>query len=308
MKPNTKTLGFCTQIELTVIRIFIFTIFFIISFLTYATESAHQGENENVVTKKNKQATPSDIISSLESQKLSIITRNPHPFKGSAELGILYKTGNSNSGDVKTGIDLRFEDGAWLSLINIDFLLKKTDTVNDKNEKQFTTTDEKWTITSQTNYSFANKEQNYIYGSIWYEENEFSGFDNQSSISTGWGKHWYRTNNTSLWGDIGPGYKRDLYEATETEPQYLSDTFIVQVQLLYISKLDEHIEFKQHLSIKQALDTDENSIYKAETIITTKLISTLQVKFTVTLGYNTKVENNIKKLDTQTAVALVYSF
>ena len=77
---------------------------------------------------------------------------------------------------------------------------------------------------------------------------------------------------------------------------------------MYIRKLGEHIEFKQLLSLKQALKSSANSIYKAETIITTKLISTLQVKFTVTLGYNTKVENNIKKLDTQTAVALVYSF
>ena len=52
----------------------------------------------------------------------------------------------------------------------------------------------------------------------------------------------------------------------------------------------------------------ENSIYKAETALTTKLISTLQLKFTFTVNYNTDVEDDKKNLNTQTAITLVYSF
>jgi len=293
------------------IRIFIFLLFVLLPLATYAQSNSSNIENQQISINKKREAsraTAADIISSLESAVQSKSIRTPPLFRGSFELGFLYKTGNTHSGDIKTGLDFRFERDVWLSLLNIDLLLKKSDIDNDSNGQSFKTTDKKWTVSSQTNYNLDNKEQNYIYGNLWYEDNKFSSFNNQSSISTGWGRHWYKSNDASLWGDIGPGYKRDLYKATTTEHQRTADTFIVQVQALYIRKLGENIEFKEYLSAKQALDTDENSIYKSETIITTKLISTLQVKFTLTVGYNTQVEVDQKNLDTQTAVTLVYSF
>ncbi len=253
-------------------------------------------------------ATAADIMASLEKPATQQKVVTPPMLTGSAELGFLYKSGNTKSGDIKTGVDLRFEKDAWLSLLNVDLLVKKAEVKDDNGDKHFETTDQKWTVSSQTNYSLDNKEKNYIYGNIWFEENDFSSFDNQSSVSTGWGRHWYKTPKASLWGDIGPGFKRDLFKATEVESQNSSTTWIVQAQALYIRKLGEHIELKQHLSAKQALNSSENSIYKAETTITTKLISTLQLKFTFKLDYNTKVEAEKENLDTQTAVTLVYSF
>lgn len=293
------------------IRSFILISFFILSINAYAQGSYTQNENKkSSLTEKTQisSATPADIISSLEAPTNAKKIRTPPMIIGSAELGFLYKTGNTNSGDIKTGVDLRFEKNQWHSLLNIDLLIKKADLTDDNGKTIFKTTDQKWTLASQTNYSLNNKEKNYVYGNIWYEENEFSGFVNQSSISTGWGRHWYKSSNASLWGDLGPGYKRDLFNATNTEPQKTANTWIVQAQILYIRKLDEHIELKQNLSMKQALKTSENSIYKAETTITTKLISTLQLKFTFTLDYNSKIEAEKQNLDTQTAATLVYSF
>lgn len=293
------------------IRSFIFISFFLLSVKAYAQEDNSQYENKQAPVNENQSAssaTAADILSSLETPAPTQTVNTPPLIIGSAELGFLYKTGNTNSGDMKTGVDFRLEKGSWLSLLNIDLLLKKADITDDDGDTHFKTTDQKWTIFSQTNYRLNNKADNYIYGNIWFEENEFNGFDNQSSISTGWGRHWYKTSNASLWGDIGPGYKRDLHKATDTEPQRTADTLIIQTQALYIRKLGEHVEFKQYLSAKQALNTSENSIYKAETTIITKLISTLQLKFTFTVDYNSKVDADKKNLDSQTAVALVYSF
>ena len=293
------------------IRSFIFISFFLLSVKAYAQEDNSQYENKQASVNENQSAssaTAADILSSLETPAPTQTVNTPPLIIGSAELGFLYKTGNTNSGDMKTGVDFRLEKGSWLSLLNIDLLLKKADITDDDGDTHFKTTDQKWTIFSQTNYRLNNKADNYIYGNIWFEENEFNGFDNQSSISTGWGRHWYKTSNASLWGDIGPGYKRDLHKATDTEPQRTADTLIIQTQALYIRKLGEHVEFKQYLSAKQALNTSENSIYKAETTIITKLISTLQLKFTFTVDYNSKVDADKKNLDSQTAVALVYSF
>jgi len=300
------------KIENKMPRFLILTLFYLLSVTAYAQGRYSQDETKLVTISEEKtslKATTADILSSLEKAVKTKTTNKQTILTGSTELGFLYKTGNTHSADMKTGLDLHFEKDRWLSLLNVDLLIKKTD-IKDKEtgELHFKTTDQKWTITSQTNYTLDNSEKNYVYGNIWYEENDFSSFIEQSSISTGWGRHWYKTNTASLWGDIGPGFKRDQIRSTENEPKKTITSWIIQAQALYIRKLGEHVVLKQSLSAKQAIKTGENSIYNAETSITTKLISTLQLKFTFTLNYNTDIEDKKKNLDTQTAVTLVYSF
>jgi len=293
-------------------RFLVFTLFFLFSVINHAEESNYQTEPNTTSTIKKdspSKATAADILLSLEKvDKVETIDVKPM-LTGSAELGFLYKTGNTHSADMKTGINLRLEKDRWLSLLNIDLLIKKADKYKpDEERPHFKTTDQKWTISSQTNYTLDNDEKHYLYGNVWYEENKFSSFVNQSSISTGWGRHWYKTPRASLWGDIGPGFKRDQFRSTSSAPQKTISSWIIQAQALYIRKLGENIELKQDFSAKQAIKSGENSIYKAQTSITTRLISTLQLKFTFTLNYNTDVEEDKKNLDTQTSVTLVYNF
>ena len=106
---------------------------------------------------------------------------------GSAELGLLYKTGNTKSADLKTGLDFRYEKDRWLSLLKFDLLVKQNEQVQEDGSEEFGTYDQKWSITSQTNYSFDAEKNNYLYGNVWYEDDRFNGFENQSSISVGWG-------------------------------------------------------------------------------------------------------------------------
>jgi len=318
---NTLSEYFVPLTEKKMIRHLTFTAFFFLSINAYSQGSNAQGNNaqnnnsqaqvsEAQTSKEstNTQATAADILTSLKKAEQSQPSALVPLLTGSAELGFLYKTGNSNSADMKSGVDLHFENGRWRSLLNVDLLIKKADVEDDNGNNHFETTDQKWTFTSQTNYSLGSGEKNYVFGNVWYEDSEFNSFVSQSSISTGWGRHWYKSEQASLWADIGPGYKRDLFKETETEPERTEDSWIIQLQALYIRKLGDHVEFKQLLSAKQSLSFADNSIYKAETSITTKLISTLQLKFTFTVDYNTDVEDDKENMDTQTAVTLVYSF
>ncbi|MFD2164645.1 YdiY family protein [Thalassotalea euphylliae] len=241
-----------------------------------------------------------------------------HKYEASAELGFLYKTGNTESGDIKTGLDLDHEFGRWTSKFRFDLLYKKTEqevTDSEGNTSdEFETSDQKWSIAFQTNYALADEKKDYIYGSVWHEDDRFSSFEHQSSFSAGWGKRWYETEQASFFADIGPGWKRDVIkEITDgdgnvTTEGETKDTFIVQAQALYKRQLNEHVEFKQFFSAKQALESGENSTYKSETSITTKLIQTLQLKFAFIVDHNTEVSEDKDNTDTQTAVTLVYSF
>jgi len=231
------------------------------------------------------------------------------PFTSSAELGFLYKTGNTKSADINAGVSVRYEKEQWLSTLDFDILAKQTEKAAEGTDKMsLTTTEQKWTVNSKTNYTLNKASKNYMYGNVFYEDNRFTSYDSQSSISAGWGRNWYKTDKASFYADIGPGFKRDVTKATDIMPSETHTSFIVQAQALYLRKINDFVEFKQTLSAKMAAKSGENSTYKAETSITTKLIETLQLKFTVTLDYNTKVDIDKEKLDTQTSVTLVYSF
>lgn len=234
------------------------------------------------------------------------------PFKASAEFGALFKTGDTKSGDLKVGLDFGYEEGQWRSTLDFDVLVRKTEkevTQDDgTTSDEFETTDQKWTIVSQTNYTIEPKGKNYVYANASYEENRFSSFDSQSSISSGWGRRWFENETTTLDADIGPGYKRDVLETADEDGETTQDSFIVQAQALYKHKINEHVEFKQLVVAKHAPKKGENSTYKAETSITTKLIETLQLKFSFKVDHNTDVDVGKEKTNTQTAVTLVYSF
>jgi putative salt-induced outer membrane protein len=230
------------------------------------------------------------------------------PYTASAELGMLFKTGDTNSADVKAGFDFTHEKDAWKSTVTLGLLVKKSEQEDDNGEDHFTTSDQKWTAVGQTNYNVDKNSPNYIYGNVSYEDNRFSNFKSQNSVSTGWGRRWFESEKATLDADIGPGYKRDVIRQTDLQAEQTKSAFIIQAQALYKRQINEHVLFKQLVVAKYSPKADENSTYKARTSITTKLLETLQLKFSFTLDYNTDVEDKKENVNTETAMTLVYSF
>ena len=257
-------------------------------------------------------ATSADVLASLATAEKYPV-KSASQFSASAQLGLLYLTGNTRSADMKTGLDLRFEQGLWRSLLTFDSLIKKTEVSSKTDGQQVETTENKWSAVTQTNYTINTANKNYLYGNFSYEQNKFSSFDSQASLSTGWGRRWFETNEASLDADIGPGFKRDVTRVNQSERDagVNSETMgslILQAQASYLRKINEHIEFKQLLTAKYAIESGQNSSYKAESSITSKLIESLQLKLSFLVDYNSKVEKDKTNTDTQTSAVLVYSF
>jgi putative salt-induced outer membrane protein len=233
------------------------------------------------------------------------------PLTMSAELGALFKSGDTKSTDVKIGFDANYEKDLWRSAISFDALVSKTEIEDVNGDKNSETTDQKWKIVGQTNYTIDTERSNYVYGNVSYDDNRFGGFESQSSISAGWGRRWFESKNGTFDADIGPGYKSDvarLEDANGNEYTETQGAFIVQAQALYTRKINEHVEFKQLLVVKHATESGENSNYQAESSLTTKLISTLQLKISFKVDHNTEVAEEKENTNTQTAITLVYSF
>jgi len=257
-------------------------------------------------------AEASDILFSLSKANESQQPSSGTLFTASAQFGLLYLTGNTRSADIKTGLDLRFEKDLWRSSFIFDLLVKKTEKESENN-KGLKTTGHKWSVVSQTNYTLNPMNKNYIYGNVFYEENRFSSFDSQSSMSAGWGRRWFENKQTSFDADIGPGFKRDITLVTPEETvlgiiNQTLDSLILQAQALYIRKINEHIQFKQLVIVKHAIENGQNSIYKAESSITSRLIDSLQLKLNLVIDYNSTVDDDNENLNTETSAVLIYSF
>ena len=242
-------------------------------------------------------------------------TEEASAFTISAELGMLFKTGNTKSGDIKAALNIKHEEGQWLNLLAFNALAKKLEEEDEVTGKDsFESTDNKWDILGQTNYSLEEGGKNYIYGNAYYEQDKFSGFSYQTSASVGWGRHWWETETSSFFADVGPGVKYDVIrriDATPTTPAIAETTetaAIIQAQALYTRQINEFVEFKQYFVAKQAFESDKNSVYKSETSLTTKLIDSLQFKFAFRVDYDTEVEEGFENTNTETSVTLVYSF
>ncbi len=224
---------------------------------------------------------------------------------------MLFKTVNTKSGDIKAGLNLKHEEGQWLNSLAFNALAKKLEKEDDVTGKDsFESTDNKWDILGQTNYSLEEGGKNYLYGNLFYQQDKFSSFSYQTSFSAGWGRHWWETETSSFFADIGPGVKYDVIRAIP-EAAISEDgevAVIMQAQALYTRQINEFVEFKQYFVAKQAFEADKNSVYKSETSLTTKLIDSLQFKFAFRVDYDTEVEPGFEKTNTETSVTLVYSF
>ena len=229
-------------------------------------------------------------------------------FTASAELGFLYKTGNTKSVDVKAGFNLKHEKEKWRSVVAFNILAKKLETEDDAGDKEFETTDNKWDILTQTNYTIGEADKNYLYGNLAYEQDKFSGFESQSSFSAGWGREWHKTETSSLFADIGPGVKYDVTRATDTNASTSNTNLIIQAQALYTHKFNDFVEFKQYFVAKQATESGENSVYKSETSVTAQLIDALQLKFALRIDHDTEVEPDFENTNTETSMTLIYNF
>jgi putative salt-induced outer membrane protein len=235
-------------------------------------------------------------------------TEKKPEYTASAELGFLYKTGNTKSADIKAGFNLQHEKDKWRSVVAFNILAKKLEKEDAAGNEEFETTDNKWDILTQTNYTIGEEGKNYLYGNLAYEQDKFSGFESQSSFSAGWGRHWYETETSSLFADVGPGVQYDVTRATDTKASESNTSFIIQAQALYTHKFNDYVQFKQYLVAKQATESGDNSIYKSETSITAQLIDSLQLKFALRIDYDTEVEPEFENTNTETSMTLIYSF
>lgn len=222
-------------------------------------------------------------------------TRN---WEGEAELGYLATTGNTEETNLNGRLGFVHEVSDWRNLA--DFLSVYSQADDE-------TTAERYRATAETNYKFAEYQYWFLRGN--YEDDRFSGYDFQSSATTGYGNRvWQPSEDTFLQLAIGVGYRFNKLEQPDPETGSRDeDQPIARLAGRLDFELSENALFRQELSAETGLD-DENTIAESVTSVQASLIGELALKLAYRVKHTTDAPPGAEKTDTETSISVLYGF
>lgn len=223
-------------------------------------------------------------------------------WRASAEVGVLIRSGNTDSRSWKGKIDLQRDTLMWRHRGIIDYYRQERKTF----EGETVTDADRLFLSGQSNRKFEALSHSsfFVYGS--YEDDALNSFEYQSTIAGGFGTRYVFNDDMFADFEIGPGVSFDKRRDTgETDTD-----LIVRLATNFDWQISETSRFTQLISTEIG---DDNTRSRAVSALTANLNSRLALRLSLTLTHNTTVFEQPngripEKLDTETAVTIVYTF
>ena len=228
----------------------------------------------------------------------SLLAQTESPWSGEGELGFLMTSGNSETESVNAKLDLNYETARWRHNGHIAALYNAEETETESGESEMETSAEKYLVSAKTGYKFT--ENNYAFLTGTYEDDRFSGYDYQTSVSAGYGRRIFKTDRMLLEMEVGPGYRYNRLNDGGEEQEA-----ILRGYVLFTSKLTENSGFRQELSVETGAD---QTVTKSISSVKAQVIGALSMKASFMAEHTSSVPEDTEKTDTETALTLVYSF
>ena len=215
--------------------------------------------------------------------------QNDEGFSGRVALGFLSTTGNAENETFNTTFDLDWTNVPWHHALTGAVVRASTNDV---------TTAEAYSLDWQSDYDLS--ERSYLFGVVAWNDDRFSGYDQQIREVVGYGRRFIDTERHALNGEVGAGARQaDLRDGTN------QDETILRLSGDYRWTISETAEFRQSIAIDGgAFNTYTESITK----LTMDILGNISIVVSYTIKNNSDVPAGIVKTDTFTAVALEYAF
>ncbi|HAU91015.1 MAG TPA: DUF481 domain-containing protein [Alteromonas sp.] len=228
----------------------------------------------------------------------AIAQDEPKPFTMDGEFGLIVTTGNTESTSATAGITAQQELENWSNDYQIKGLYKEETVIQDGEEVERTSA-QKFFASAQGNYKLENPDHR-LFAFSSYEDDRFSNFAYQATLAGGWSQKMWETEKTAFEYSVGPGYSW-----AETQAGVDNDSFIVRGSAAFKWFISDTAKFTQTASTEVG---SENTKSRAESALTATISGSLSMKVSLRLDHNSNVAEGVEKLDTETAVTLVYNF
>jgi putative salt-induced outer membrane protein len=211
------------------------------------------------------------------------------PWAGSASLGFLSTSGNTDTTSYNTAFEISYTKDLWKHTL---------DAAANGAEDSGSTTAEAYQAGWKSDYNFS--EHSYLFGQINWRKDRFSGVDQQTSWAAGYGRRLIDTPVHLLSAEVGAGY-RSLDFADNTS----GDSAIVTLGMDYKWTFSETSTFDQGISVESGSD---NTFIESVSAVRAKLLGDFAIVFSYTVRHNTDVPVGSQKTDKLTAISLEYVF
>lgn len=234
------------------------------------------------------------------------------PLTIDAEVGALLTTGNTESSSFRGKLDTKQELEKWRFNYVAEAIYKKDRILDGANEEVDQVTAKRFFGSVQSDYKLNEEYRGlYVFGS--YEKDEFSGFEYQGTVSAGYTDRLLKSERAEWNYSIGLGASFNKIEPYFDENGVFveaeSENFtIVRVSFDYRYDISDTAKFTQTFSSNVATDSQYNTQSKAESALTANLNQSFALRATLLILNNTDVPDGIENTDTQTGLAIVYSY
>lgn len=210
-------------------------------------------------------------------------------FTGKVSFGYLSTAGNSESSSLNAGTELVWAKDRWTHTV---------DALALGAEVEGESTAEAYSAGAKSEWSI--NDASYLFGQARFEKDKFSGYDQQTTQTVGYGRI-LRDTDTVLWNaEIGAGARQsDLRDGTS------ENETILRAATDFTYTLSETSEFNAAFSVESG---EENTAAQSLLAIKARLVGDLALVGSYRVRYNSDVPAGSEKRDTFTAISLEYAF
>jgi len=225
----------------------------------------------------------------ISPQVLAVNETKPSIWKSEAELGYVSTSGNTDTETLNAKAKAVNEREKWKHTFGAEVIR-----TSDKG----TVTAQRYLVSGKTDYKLSDIA--YVFGLLEYEDDRFSGFNNQTSLVAGYGRNLIKNDVVHLAAELGAGARRNETNAGVTD---IEGILYGAIDMDW--KISKSANFNEKLTVESGSDA---TITKSVSGLKVKINSKLASKITYTIKHASKVPVGIDKTDKETAITLVYSF
>ena len=219
---------------------------------------------------------------------LSVTTQARADWTAKGELGASFASGNSENESANGTLEVKNSYDKWVHTLGL--------AGNYGNDGQDTTA-ERWEVRGQSDYKLTDRA--YWFGAGRYEDDRFTAYDYQASLSTGLGYRIIDSERTKLWVQGGPGYRyAELRDTGESE-----DGIIFRGDAGLEHRLTDTTKVVERFLVETGSD---NTFLQNDLGLEVTITGSLGLRVGYQVRHNTDVAPGIEKTDTLTTVGIIY--
>jgi len=218
-----------------------------------------------------------------------VLAQEERNYDASIALGYVGTSGNTETITFNTEALLTYRTINWTHNMKFQALRSSKDGAADA---------ERYYLEEKSDYNLST--DGYLFGKATYTRDRFSGFDSQTSISTGYGRYFYQKNNLNIQGYSGLGYREnDVINSSQ-----IGETILT---------LGEELEWRisETSKLVQNLTSgigEETAVTKFNVGLESNIIGNIVTKIAFEFRNTSKVPAGIDKTDTLMSISLTYTF